>query len=359
MDNFEIQDVNGNAFVVDGSVNTEDLLNPVFDLSFKADNFTALSSTEEDNELFYGTAIFDATGSITGDLELPIVELDLDVEENTDMTYVIPEATLGVEERDGVVVFVNRENPDRILTRTSDKEESVSFSGFQLNSYISVQKNATFKIILDKDTGDNFQASGEGDLLFDIYPNGRTTMSGRLEINDGHYEMSLYNLVKRKFNIMKGSSIVWAGDPLDADLNVTAVYEVETSASALMAPQLTSADLDVKDRYRQELPFLVYLNINGTINQPKLSFGLDMPEDEQGAIGGQVYGRVQQVNQQENELNKQVFSLLVLNRFFPDSGSDGSSGGTLSFARDNLNDALSDQLNMFSDRLLGQTGVDI
>ena len=359
MDNFEIHDTNGNALVVDGSVNTEDLLNPAFDLSFKADNFEALSSTAEDNDLFYGTAIFDATGSLTGDLELPVVELDLDVGENTDMTYVIPEATLGVEEREGVVVFVNRENPDRILTRTSDKKEGVSFSGFQLNSYISVQKNATFKVILDQETGDNFQASGEGDLLFDIYPNGRTTMSGRLEINDGHYEMSLYNLVTRKFNIMDGSSIVWAGDPMDADLNITAVYEVETSASALMAPQLTSADLDVKDRYRQELPFLVYLNINGSIVQPKISFGLDMPEDEQGAIGGQVYGRVQQVNQQENELNKQVFSLLVLNRFFPDSGSDGSSGGTLSFARDNLNEALSDQLNMFSDRLLGETGVNL
>ncbi len=359
MDNFEIQDTQGNAFVLDGSVNTEELLNPAFDLSFKADNFTALSSTEEDNDLFYGTAIFDATGSLTGDLELPVVELDLDVEENTNMTYVIPEATLEVEEREGVVVFVNRENPDRILTRTHGETESVSFSGFQLNSYISVQKNATFKVILDEDTGDNFQASGEGDLLFDIYPNGRTTMSGRLEINDGHYEMSLYNLVKRKFNIMDGSSIVWAGDPMDADLNITAVYEIEASASALMAPQLTSADLDVKDRYRQELPFLVYLNIDGTITEPKISFGLDMPEDDQGAIGGQVYGRVQQVNSQENELNKQVFSLLVLNRFFPNSGSDGSAGGTLSFARDNLNEALSDQLNIFSDRLLGETGVNL
>ncbi|MGB7843152.1 MAG: translocation/assembly module TamB domain-containing protein, partial [Salinimicrobium sp.] len=359
LNSFEIRDVNGNALVVDGSVNIEELLNPAFDLSFTANNFKALSSTEEDNDLFYGTAIFDATGSVTGDLVMPIVKLDLDVEENTDMTYVIPKATFGVEERQGVVVFVNRENPDRILTRTRGDGESVSFSGFQLNSYISVQKNATFKVILDKETGDNFQASGEGDLLFDIYPNGRTTMSGRLEINDGHYEMSLYNLVTRKFNIMEGSSIVWAGDPLDADLNITAVYEVETSASALMAPQLTSADLDVKDRYRQELPFLVYLNIDGSITAPKLSFGLDMPEDEQGAIGGQVYGRVQQVNQQENELNKQVFSLLVLNRFFPDSGSDGSSGGTLSFARDNLNEALSDQLNMFSDRLLGETGVNL
>lgn len=92
---------------------------------------------------------------------------------------------------------------------------------------------------------------------------------------------------------------------------------------------------------------------------PKINFNLDMPEDEQGAIGGQVFGRVQQLNQQEDELNRQVFSLLVLNRFYPDPGSDGSTGGVASIARDNLNDAVSDQLNVFSDKLLGETGFEL
>ena len=84
-----------------------------------------------------------------------------------------------------------------------------------------------------------------------------------------------------------------------------------------------------------------------------------MPEDEQGAIGGQVYGRLQQLNTQQDELNRQVFSLLVLGRFYPEPGSDGSSGGFATVARDNLNDAISDQLNVFSDKLLGSTGVEL
>ena len=84
-----------------------------------------------------------------------------------------------------------------------------------------------------------------------------------------------------------------------------------------------------------------------------------MPENDQGAIGGQVYSRVQQVNQQEGELNRQVFSLLVLNRFYPESGSDGSSGGFATVARDNLNDAVSDQLNVFSNKLLGNSGFEL
>ncbi|NJW53348.1 translocation/assembly module TamB domain-containing protein [Salinimicrobium oceani] len=359
MQDFEIRDVNGNSFTLNGAVLTESLLNPEFDLSFTANNFMALNSSEEDFDLFYGKAVFDATGSVTGNMELPQVELDLEILEATNLTYVIPEANLEIEEREGVVIFVNREDPDRILTRRTKEESNFGFSGFALNSYVSLQKGATFIIVLDEDTGDHFEASGDGDILYDIYPNGRTTMSGRVEINDGHYEMSLYNLVTRRFEILDGSSVVWAGDPMDADLNITASYAVEAAASGLMAPQITGADMDVRNQYRQELNFLVYLKIGGEISAPRLSFGLDMPEDEQGALSGQVYGRVQQLNQQENELNKQVFSLLVLNRFFPSAGSPGTEGGTLSFARDNLNEALSDQLNIFSDRLLGQTGVDL
>lgn len=359
MDEFQILDVNQNELVLDGAVLTPSFINPEFDLSFVAEDFMAFNSTAADNELFYGRGIFDAEGAISGDLELPKIAGDIVVDEDTDMTYAIPEAQLEVEAREGIVEFVNRENPREILTMADDQGETVSFSGFALNSYISLEENATFTLILDQETGDHFKASGEGDLLFDVYPSGRNTLSGRVEIKDGYYEMGLYDLVTRRFDLVEGSSIVWAGDPLDADLNITATYSVETSAAALMASQITGAAMDVKQRFRQELTFLVYLYITGEINEPEIAFGLDMLEEDQGAVGGQVYGRVQQINQQDPELNKQVFSLLVLNRFFPDGTSDGSGGGTLGFARDNLNDALSDQLNIFSDRLLGETGVDL
>ena len=126
-----------------------------------------------------------------------------------------------------------------------------------------------------------------------------------------------------------------------------------------MAPTTSGLDDSAKGKYRQVLPFYVYLNIDGQLMAPKIGFSLDMPRDEQGAVGGQVYGRVQQLNQQEDELNRQVFSLLVLNRFYPDPGSDGSTGGVASIARDNLNDAVSDQLNMFSDKLLGSSGFEL
>ncbi|MBT8296673.1 MAG: translocation/assembly module TamB, partial [Gramella sp.] len=156
-----------------------------------------------------------------------------------------------------------------------------------------------------------------------------------------------------------GSRVSWAGDPFEAQLDVRAVYEVETSASSLMASQTSAVDPQMQQRYMQELPFLVYLNIDGELMEPKISFGLDMPENQQGAVGGKIYGRVQQLSNQEQELNKQVFSLLVLNRFFPESGSSGAGGGTMAVARDNLNSALSDQLNMLSSRIMGESGLQL
>ena len=353
-DNFNIEDADNNTIVVNGKVITEDLLNPGFDLSIKADSFKLLNSTEEDNDLFYGTAVVDVNGTVKGDLTLPVVDMNIDIKESTDFTYVVPETELQMQERDGIVIFVNKENPDDILSQT---EESYVLSGYDIFMRIAVDEGATFSIIINEETGDKFQVQGEGDLLFNMYPNGRMALTGIYNVNDGFYEMSLYNLVKRRFEIADGSRVSWAGDPFDAQLDVRAIYRVETSASSLMATQTTALNPEDMDRYRQELPFLVYLNVDGELMQPKISFGLDMPEDDQGAIGGEVYGRIQSLNSQEQELNKQVFSLLVLNKFFPEGSSNGAGGGTMAVARDNLNSALSDQLNMLSSRITGDSGL--
>ncbi|GGG37321.1 translocation/assembly module TamB domain-containing protein [Bizionia arctica] len=357
MDNFTIQDENQNTFVMSGEVGTESFINPTFNLQVTANNFQVLNATKDDNDFLYGKASFDGKAKITGDLQIPKVDMDLSVTSDTDITYILPSSTVNIEERDGVVVFVNRENPDAILTRS--KEKTATIIGLDVKALLKISKEASVTIIINEETGDNFKVSGEGDFNFAMKPNGSISLSGVYDVLSGHYELNLYNIVNRKFSLVPGSRITWSGDPFDAKLDVKAIYEVEASASALMAPVYSGSDPAIKGKFRQKLPFYVYLNIDGQLLEPKISFNLDMPENDQGAIGGQVYGRVQQINNQEDELNRQVFSLLVLNRFYPDSGSDGSTGGVASIARDNLNDAVADQLNMFSDKLLGKTGFEL
>jgi translocation and assembly module TamB len=359
MDNFTIIDNDENAFRLDGKVLTESLINPTFDFTVKAKNFQPVNASKNDNELFYGKVKMDADLAVSGDLKVPVVKGKLTIREGTDFTFVVPESQVDIMEREGVLLFVNKENPDDILTRGDDKAAAAQLVGYDVNTNLSVEKNAVFRIIIDEKTGDNFQVSGTGDLIVGLEPNGRTTLSGTYSINSGHYETNLYNLVKKRFEISPQSTITWRGDPLDALLNVRAIYKVETSAAPLMAIRTSGESTTLANKYQQKLPFLVYLNVDGQLLQPELSFALDMPEDEKGAIGGDVYGRLQQLNNQESELNKQVFSLLVLNRFFPGSGSDGSGGGAVSVARGNVNKVLSGQLNNFSDKLVGKTGLDL
>jgi hypothetical protein len=269
----------------------------------------------------------------------------------------LPSSYTNIEERDGVVAFVNRANPDAILTQK--EEQTATITGFDIKALLKIDKKAAVNIIIDTESGDNFKVSGDGDLIFLMNPNGRLSLTGAYEVSDGYYQLNLYNVVDRKFVLVPGSRISWAGDPFDAKLDIRTTYTLKTSAADFMASQISGEDSSTQNKYKQVLPFNVYLNIAGELMQPKISFNLDMPEEQQGAISGLVYERVQQVNQLEEELNKQVFSLLVLNRFYPDSGSDGSSGGFATIARNNLNDAVSGQLNTFSNKILGGSGVEL
>ncbi|WP_335964244.1 translocation/assembly module TamB domain-containing protein [Galbibacter sp. PAP.153] len=360
MDNIEIKDEANNPFTLDGSIETEEITNPGFDLSLKADKFRVLNSTREDNDLFYGKVSLNTNIAIKGNLETPEITGDLKINDGSTFTFIVPESQLDITEREGVVIFVNKKNENDILTRKTEKENAIAIlKGLNIDASIAVDKSSVFRIVVDERTGDNLQISGKGDFNFIMETNGRITLSGIYEVADGHYEASLYNIVKRKFDISPGSTITWNGDPYNAQLDIKAIYKVETSASALMTTQTTGQSQEVINAYRQKLPFLVYLNVDGELLTPELSFQLDMPENEQGALSGSVYSYIQELNGREEELNKQVFSLLVLNRFFPTSGSDGSAGGPASIARDNVNEVLSDQLNTFSDKIMGNSGIQL
>ncbi|GGD67188.1 hypothetical protein GCM10011412_00990 [Maribacter cobaltidurans] len=358
-DSFSILDGDRGNLVLDGTILTENMFKPSFDLTIKANKFTALDSKKGDNDLVYGKAIVNTDLEVTGNIELPVINGSLSIGDATDLTYLVPQTQYEIQEREGVVIFVNRENPDAILTRTTGETTSSIFAGMDINTTLKISDEATFTIVLDEKTQDKLQASGNATLNLNIDPNQDIRLSGRLELNSGFYRTSLYNLVSREFKINEGSSVVWTGDPYNAKLDVTAIYEIETSAAPLMSSISFGQDTGISGQYQRSSTFLVYLNVGGEITTPELSFALDMPENAQGTYGGAVYGRIQQLNEQESELNKQVFSLLALNRFYPTSGSDGSSGGAVALARNNVNKVLSGELNSISNKLLGNSGFEL
>jgi len=194
---------------------------------------------------------------------------------------------------------------------------------------------------------------GDANLNAAIDPSGKISLTGRYEIVDGSYNLSVGPLGKKEFKLVKGSNIVWTGEPTAATVNLTALYEVNAAPIDLInEPDNIPA--------KTKLPFQVYLYMKDELLKPTISFKLDLPENERGALEGRVYTKLQNVNRDPSELNKQVFALLALNRFIannPFQSLAGGGGGVSTLARSSVSKLLTEQLNNLASDLI--QGVDL
>ncbi|MBW3468543.1 translocation/assembly module TamB domain-containing protein [Arthrospiribacter ruber] len=358
-EDFDIRDESGQEFNIDGKIDTEDFSQIGLDLKIRSENFQVLNSTREDNDLFFGRANINLDMDVKGTTELPELDVRLRINRGTNFTFIVPESQLELVERTGVVIFVNHADPYDVMNQRENEISTQGIQGFDVKANLQIDPEAVFNVVVDERTGDNLRLQGEADLNMLMNPNGNISLSGRYEVRSGHYELNLYNLVSRRFELAEGSSILWNGDPLDASLNLRAIYNVRTSAAELMQAQLSGSGPDTRSQFRQVLRFQVFLKVDGDLMQPQISFELDMQEQDRGAFGGAVYSTVQQLNENEDEVTKQVFALLVLNQFFPTMGNDGSTGGSVNLARSSVSQVLSSQLNALSDRLFGESGFSL
>lgn len=356
---FSIEDNDGNPTEINGSVGIENPINPNFDLTIVSRNFKFLESTRQDNDFIYGKAIADLNIDLTGNLNRPNVNARVSLKRGTEITTIIPESQVDIEEREGVVRIERRVDGQVVREEEPEVEQVPLFTGVDLEAIINIDPAVIFRIVIDERAGDMLEVAGEANLSFDMDTRGNMSLAGIYELNRGFYEMRMYEIVRRRFELQAGSRLIWTGDPMAAEMQITAIHRVRTSALDLMADQLGGADEMTRTQYRQELPFDVYLELRGELMRPDLTFSLDMPESAQGALGGNVYNRIRQLNTMESELNTQVFSLLVLGRFLPPGIASEESrvfdAGAM--ARSSASSLLSGQLNALSERYV--RGVDL
>lgn len=357
-DQFQVADNNKNTALLDGTILTQAYDNFEFNLNLTADDFRLLNTSAEDNDLFYGRLGIEATASIRGNMNTPVINMSIGLTENSHLTYVVPQSEAAILQSEGIVKFVDRtfENDpfaEQMEQQASDTIKSV-FRGIDLTAKVELTDDETLTIIIDPVTGDQLTVKGSSTLTLKIDPSGDIQLSGRYEISEGTYNLSFYKFVKRNFAIESGSTITWSGDPLNAQMDIRAIYTVETSPIELFSNQLSGADPSEVNRYKQRLPFLVYLDITGRLLQPEISFQLEMPIDERNAFGGNVYARLQDINTRESDLNKQVFALLILKRFISDNPFENQGAtGFESTARRSVSKILSQQLNRLSENIKG------
>lgn len=347
--NFTIRDADDDPARISGTITTKDLLVYSLDLEVELEEFLVIDrplpdAIPESSNPFYGHLDVTSSVQITGTSQRPRIDLNASFSNGSSFTYVIPEETITEQEQEGVVEWFDQdvENIDFFTLNEDRAKDSVqqALEGIDLTANITVRPGNSLSIVIDPVTGDRLTVNGNADLTYNILPSGNQSLSGRFEVTSGSYNLNFYDLIKRKFIMQEGSYILWTGDPLNAIMNVTAIYQVR------------AAPIGVAE-YSGKLDFLVYLDIGGQLLQPDISFRLGLAPDTPAPI--QVEAWVSQQNSQEERVNKQVFGLLLFQSFFPDDsyGSAGSGNLVANTARSSVSKLLSAQLNRLSDQIAG------
>jgi hypothetical protein len=362
-DDFVIRDTTNNELRVNGDIQTSNFANYTFYFDVNANNFQVLNTTKKDNKIYYGKLVTTSTLHIEGTEAKPSVDGNITVNDGTNLSIVIPQKEPGVVEREGIVEFVDMDVPENDSFFLSYDSLNISpFKGLDIVSNIEIKKEAIFNIIIDEANGDFINVQGEALLSTGIDPSGKITLVGNYELDKGAYEIT-FNFLRRRFDIQKGSKITWLNEPTKATLDISAVYIANTAPIDLVQNQVAASTQQIRNTYMQKLPFEVHLTMTGELLRPDLAFDIILPLDKNYGVSNdvitQVESRLEQVRQEPGEINRQVFALLLLNRFVGQNPLASSTPvfSASSYARHSVSKLMTEQLNKLAAGLID--GVDL
>lgn len=310
------------------------------DASFR--NFQVLNTSPKDNELFYGQAY--ATGKLN--MLGPLVNMKISAtarsEKNT--RIYIPISGSQSAERKDFVSFISLRDTVKLKSLAQQKKSQAEISGITMDLNLDITPDAYAEIIFDIKAGDIIRGYGNGDIKLQLDTKGEFNMFGLYEFERGNYNFTLYDIINKEFLINKGSRISWYGDPYTGVLNLSASYR----QLATLAPILTDQTITSSPQIKRKYPVEVLLKLDGQMLSPQISFDLGAKDLPDNII---VEGRADPVRLNfefnafkakldEQELKRQVFSLIVLRRFSPPDAF--STSGSL---YNSVSEFLSNQLS--------------
>jgi len=360
---FELRDSAGNKLTLDGNVFTKDYHSFGFDISLNAQNFRLVNAPENSSRQFYGQLNLDAAISLEGEMEAPKVDGAIRVNKRTNFYYVLPGDDPEVGDRIGVVRFVNHHTGDTLVDRKALalRAKKTQIKGLDVSLSLLSDTSALLNIVIDPRSGDALNVRGRSNLVFQIEKSGKMDLTGSYEVTGGYYTLS-FNLLKRKFAIDRSSIITWTGDPYTATVNLTASYTAMTPSIDLVANEIGGSPTtpgDPSNKYRQKLPFLVTLKMEGDLMKPRINFDISLPTNIL-SLWPEVDLRLTQLRNQQSEMNKQVFALLLFGRFVGDDPLAAAKGGGASvsnLAFSSASQILTNQVDQLAASLI--KGVDI
>ena len=366
LNDIEITDSVNHVLKMSGKMNVLPNNNLGLGIVIKADDFVLMNAKKLIDSELYGYAAADLKILINGTIDKPNIEGDIVVDDKTDLTLVLPDGGYVKDDGNTVVRFVDRDTflysnyADGFIQNKQVKHDFSTFLKYNIN--VTVTKNAAFKIIIDPATGDEIKVQGDAHINAGVDPGGNIVLTGNYELSKGYYILN-YQLLKRQFNLVKGSNINFAGDIDNAVIDISAAYISNAASYDLLSSEIT--DMSNSDAYKQKIPFNVILHITGKLFKPEIGFDIQLPEQGlkiNNDIKNQIDSKLNRLRQDQATMNKQVFSLLLMNKFISEQSTDFLKYSSMDFsglAKKSVSGFLSSAINDIAGDIFKGIDVDL
>jgi len=274
-----------------------------FDISYK--KMLVLNTTEKDNHLYYGKVYGTGNIGLWGFMD----KLHMSINHTIDVPSHFYLALDNPEEA-GEFDFIHFRKKDTLPLKIKKKD----LSSFDLVMQINATPDMSAHIIFDRTVNDALNATGEGNLNMNINTAGKFSMTGKYIIKSGDYKFSFEKFISKKFELENGSSLLWTGDPVNAEINVTAVYKNRVSIAPLIN--------DTSGQYKSRTPVLCKLIMTRKLQNPDIRFEFEFPN-----INDNIKSNIMNVLSDDNERNRQVFAFLMLRSFITPLIYSAHTGG--------------------------------
>lgn len=330
LNNIVLDDHQGGLAVVTGGIFHKGFKDFKLRLEGEFKNMSLLNTTFKDNEIYYGNAIGKGNFSLKGTFDALDIYVKTEALRGTKF-YIIYNAASNTEGQT-YIKFKTRKAVEALTKINKNAAQSKS-SRLKITAHldIDITNDAYAEFILNRNTGDKIAGYGSGQIQLTFDSDNEFSMVGDYTFSENSfYLFTFLNVINKKFAIQPGSKVTWNGDPSNGMLNVTARYEDRISLEPLVDTIYRNV-AGIKTPY----PVATILYLNGELLKPELTYDIKI-YNYPSAIGavslfGYVAAFENKIRNNVNEMNTQVFSLLVFRRFlYGTSGLEGAAGSTVS-----------------------------
>lgn len=295
-----------------------------FDFAMTSNKITVLATSNSGNDPYYGNVIARAKMTLTG----PLDDMRMDIAgEPADSSSLYIKTNSGKES--GVADFIVW----KVYGREMETKRPAGESNLTVNLDVTANNYANMYVILDELTGDIIQANGRGNLKIQATTNGEFYITGRYDIDRGNYNFNFESLLRKPFKLREGvgNYIQWTGDPNDATIKVDAEYEAENVRFSDLGLQTQISGSNFNSNVlRTRGKVLVVASLTEKLLAPVIKFQIELPANSPLKNDVEAARIIALIQNDENELNKQVAFLVVFNSFGPlsTSANQGSLANT-------------------------------